>query len=199
MTQLEYTCKMCGTCCHEIPGDYVKRIPVYTDEVDILIEIAKKRGVDFKVVEDLVFPDVKNKKILILTYRIRLDNENQACPFYNKENGCTVHELKPLACQAYPLALKRIDAFNFEISIDPLCNFVINNYRKLESLDSNQLKKVFKDEYLKAERFYRKNKSLILKFREMEVLNKIKIPREVSREDYNEYLRNWDRVEISLK
>ena len=61
---LKYKCKMCGTCCHEVPGDFVKRIPIYPDEADKLIEIAKHRHIEFKIIEDLVFPDIKNEKIL---------------------------------------------------------------------------------------------------------------------------------------
>lgn len=196
---LKYKCKMCGICCHEVPGDYVKRIPLYPDEVDNLIEIAMERDIEFKVIEDLVFPDIKNKRILILTYRIRLDNETQGCPFYNEINGCTVHDNKPLACQAYPLSLKRVDAFNFEISIDPLCNFVIQNYNELENLNLEKLREIFKEEYPKAENFYRKNKKLIFKIRKLEVTNKIEIPRQVSLDEFNEYLKNWDRLDFSVK
>ncbi|MFX0105021.1 MAG: YkgJ family cysteine cluster protein [Candidatus Hodarchaeota archaeon] len=199
MMHLKYKCKMCGTCCHEVPGDYTKRIPLYPDEVDNLIKIAKERDIGFKVIEDLVFPDIKNKKILILTYRIRLDNETQGCPFYNKTNGCTVHDQKPLACQAYPLSLKRVDAFNFEISIDPLCNFVIQNYNELENLNLEKLREIFKEEYPKAENFYRKNKKLIFKIRKLEVKNKIEIPRQVSLEEFNEYLKKWDRQDLIIK
>lgn len=190
---------MCGTCCHEVPGDYVKRIPLYPDEVDNLIEIAKESDIEFKVIEDLVFPDIKNKKILILTYRIRLDNETQGCPFYNEINGCTVHDNKPLACQTYPLSLKRIDAFNFEISIDPHCNFVLQNYNELENLNLEKLREIFKDEYPKAENFYRQNKKLIFEIRKLEVTHKIEIPRQVSLEDFNEYLKKWDRQDFSVK
>lgn len=196
---LNYKCKMCGTCCHEVLGDYVKRIPIYPDEADKLIEIAKERNISFKIVEDLVFPDIKNKKILILTYRIKLDNENKGCPYYIKSYGCTVHDTKPLACQAYPLALKRIDAFNFEISIDPLCNFVIENYSELENLDIEKLKEIFKEEYPKAEKFYRKNKKLIFKIRKLEAKKQIKIPRQISLEEFNMYLQNWEREDISVK
>ncbi|MFX0003637.1 MAG: YkgJ family cysteine cluster protein [Candidatus Hodarchaeota archaeon] len=195
----KYKCRKCGTCCHEIPGDYVKRIPIYPEEADKLIEIAKERNVMFKIIEDLVFPDIKNEKIMILTYRIRLDNENQGCPFYNSQNGCTVHDIKPLACQAYPLALKRIDAFNFEISIDPLCNFVIENYNEIKNLDLSQLKDVFKEEYPKADRFYRKNKKLMLKIRKLEATKNILIPREISLDEFNTYLRNWERIEITVQ
>jgi Fe-S-cluster containining protein len=189
----------CGTCCHEVPGEYVKRIPIYPEEADELIDVAKERGVDFKIIEDLIFPDIKNETILVLTYRIRLDNESQGCPFYNKNSGCTVHNIKPLACQAYPLALKQIDAFNFEISIDPLCNFVINNYGELETADLKKLQIIFQEEYPKAETFYRKNKRIMFKIRELEVTNKISIPREISLDLFNEYLKKWDRNEIRVK
>ncbi|MFW9941189.1 MAG: YkgJ family cysteine cluster protein [Candidatus Thorarchaeota archaeon] len=199
MTNLIYKCKLCGTCCHEVPGDYVKRIPIYPNEADRMIEIAKKRAVDFKIIEDLVFPDVINKNILVLTYRIRLDNEKQGCPFYDTQKGCTIQDVKPLACQAYPLALKQQDAFNFEISIDPLCNFVIENYDKLKVADLEELRAIFKEEYPKAEKFYRKNKKLMFKIRELEVTNQIKIPNEISIEEFNNYLKQWDRKEISVE
>ena len=199
MTNLIYKCKMCGTCCHEVPGDYVKRIPIYPDEADTLIKVAKSRGVDFKIIEDLVFPDVINEKILVLTYKIRLDNESQGCPFYNKSKGCTIQDVKPLACQAYPLALKREDAFNFAISIDPLCNFVIENYDKLENVDIEKLREIFSEEYPKTENFYRKNKKLMFKIRKLEVTNQIKIPLEISTEDFNIYLKQWERKEITVK
>ncbi len=190
---------MCGTCCHEVPGDYIKRIPLYPDEADKLIEIAKERDIEFKIIEDLVFPDIKNEIILVLTYRIRLDNENQACPFFNEHYGCMVHDNKPLACQAYPLALKRVDAFNFEISIDPLCNFVIQYYTELENMDLGQMKEVFKEEYPKAENFYRKNKKLIFKIKKLEAGKKIIIPRQISLEEFNTYLQKWEREDISVK
>lgn len=196
---LKFKCKMCGMCCHEVPGAYVKRIPIYPDEADRMINIAKGLGIEFKIIEDLVFPDLMNEKILILTYRIRLDNANQCCPFYDRTSGCTVQNIKPLACQAYPLALKQIDAFNFEISIDPLCNFVIQNYSELENLDLEKLKEIFKEEYPKVDKFYQKNKKLIFKIRKLEAGNKIEIPRQINIDDFNNYLKNWDRKEIIVK
>ena len=189
---------MCGTCCYKMAEDYVKRIPIYPDEADKLIEIAKNREINFKIIEDLVFPDIQNEKILVLTYRIRLDNELNRCPFYTEVDGCSIHASKPLACQSYPLALKRVDAFNFSISIDPLCNFVIQNYDELALTDLEKLKMIFQDEYPKAEKFYRKNKSLMFKIRELEVTNTIKIPREISLDCFNEQLRNWEREELRV-
>jgi len=196
MTSLKYDCMKCGTCCHEVPGDYVKRIPLYPDEAELLIKIAKKRSVIFQVIEDLVFPDVLNQKILVLTYRIRLDNESQGCPFYDTNIGCTVHEMKPLACQAYPLALKQEDAFNFKISIDPLCHFVIENYDVLKNTDLEQIKIIFHEEYPKAEKHLKKNKKIMLKIKKLETKKEIQISRQIKLEDFNNYLKEWERVEI---
>ncbi len=193
---LTYKCKRCGTCCHEVPGEYVKRIPLYPDEVDRMIQIAKEREIEFKIIEDLIFPDLKNEKILILTYRIIFNNINQGCPFYDEVEGCTIQNIKPLACQAYPLALKQIDAFNFEISIDPLCNFVVRNYDTIETLDLEELKELFREEYPKGEKFYKKNKELILKMRKLEAMKEIEIPSHIKLDDFNKYLKKWERREI---
>ena len=199
MDELKYKCMKCGTCCFEIPGDPgAKRIPLYPEEVSKLIEIAKMGDLNFNVIEDLVFPDILNHKILILTYRIILDEKTHCCPFYEKNIGCTIHEIKPLTCQAYPLSLQRIDAFRLEISIDPLCNFVIKNYENINNIDLEKLKEIFNDEYPKVERFYRKNKKLQLEIRKLEVENKIQIPREINLEDYNKYLKEWEREEIII-
>ena len=194
MTELNYTCQKCGTCCHEI--EFKKRIPLYPDEADILIEIAKKRGIAFKIVEDLVFPDILNKKILVVTYKIRLDNETHGCPFYNAKEGCTVHEVKPLVCQAYPLALKQVDAFNFQISVDPLCNYVEDNYDLLKKADFTKIKEIFEKEYPNAQEHLKRNKKLMVKIKKLEYKNKIKISREILLDDFNKYLKEWDREEI---
>ena len=104
-----------------------------------------------------------------------------------------------MGCQAYPLALKRVDAFNFEISIDPLCNFVIENYNELENLTIEKLKEIFQEEYPKAEKFYQKNKKLMFKIRKLEAKKQIEIPRQISLEEFNQYLQDWEREEISVK
>jgi Fe-S-cluster containining protein len=197
MNQLIYKCMKCGICCFEVPKNTgAKRIPLYPEEVTKLIKESAKRDLNFKVMEDLVFPDLLNHKILVVTYRIIFDNEAQCCPFYEKEQGCTIQEIKPLACQAYPLSLRRIDAFKFEISIDPLCKFVINHYEELENIDLEQLKNIFDKEYPKAERFFRKNKKIQFEIRKLETENKILIPREINKKDYDTYLKQWEREEI---
>jgi Fe-S-cluster containining protein len=201
MNNLRYNCLRCGTCCsipNDIKDDYIKRIPLYPEEVERLIQIAKKRNLAFKVKEDLVFPDLKNKQILILTYRILLKPKG-TCVFYDVNSGCSIHEEKPYACQAYPLAIRRVDSFNLEITIDPLCKFVSNNYEKIADIDIQKIKEIFFDEYPKAEKFYEKNKRLQLKIRRLEAEKKIKISRQITLKDFNYALKNWDRKEIRVK
>jgi len=191
VTELNYVCLKCGKCCFNLSfsnADYIKRIPLYPEEVDKLIEIAKKRQIPLKVKEDLVFPDILNKKILVLTYRFILD-ENGYCVFYDPKIGCTIHESKPFACQAYPLAIKRIDAFNLEITVDATCNWVEEHHIKLENIDFNKIKIIFSEGFKKA---------VQLHIRRMEVENKIKIARQISSEDFNRALKNWKRDEIRI-
>jgi Fe-S-cluster containining protein len=200
VTELDYACLKCGKCCFNLSfsnADYIKRIPLYPEEVDKLIEIAKKRQIPLKVKEDLVFPDILNKKILVLTYRFILD-ENGYCIFYDPKIGCTIHEIKPFACQAYPLAIKRIDAFNLEITIDSTCNWVEENHNELENIDHNKIEIIFSKNFKKAEAFLTKNKKLQLHIRRMEAENKIKIARHISPEDFNRALKNWKRNEIRI-
>ena len=193
---LRYKCMKCGICCFDLPKEEgVKRIPLYPEEVERMIRLAERRNLKFQVVEDLVFPDVQNQKILVLTYKI-LFNDLNCCPFYEENIGCSIQEFKPFACQAYPLSLKNLDAFKFELSIDPLCNFVIQNYQRLSELNLEQLKTVFFEEYPKAELFFQKNKRLQMKIKTLEYNKEILIPREISLTQFNSYLNQWERKEI---
>jgi Fe-S-cluster containining protein len=196
---LRYKCLQCGGCCSLKEDSVKKRIPLYPDEVDSLIKIAEEKNLSLRVIEDLVFPDILNKTILVITYRIILKNQNNRCPFYKDELGCSIHDKKPLACQAYPLSLKQIDAFNFQISIDPLCNYVKKNYNTLKLIDINDLRKVFGAEYKKAKNHLNRNKSIIIKIKELENFGKIKIGRNLKIENFNKYLKEWKRVDLYVE
>jgi len=196
MKSIIYKCLKCGICCFEISeSPRSKRIPLYPEEVARLEEIAKQKEITFYVIEDVVFPDIINNTIIVLTYKILLTPLGH-CPFYDSEQGCIIHGDKPLACQSYPLSLKQIDAFNLEITIDPLCKWIQQNYSVLNDMKLENLKKVFKEEYPKAEKFFRKNKKLQLKIVQLEAEKRIKIPRKLKTEDYNIFLKEWDRKEL---
>lgn len=199
---LKYTCLKCGVCCYEIESSiegYKKRIPLFPEEADRLIKLAEEKKIVFKIIEDLVFPDILNKKIIVLTWKILMDNPEKCCPFYIPNKGCSIHEEKPLACKAFPLALERVDSFNIELSLDPLCKFVLTKYDQLKIADMDKLKDIFETEFPHAEQLYKKNKKLVLKIRRLEYENKIKIAREITITDLNKALNEWERIEIKVK
>ena len=158
--------------------------------------IARQRGIPLKMIEDLVFPDIKNNKILVLTWRIILEPQG-VCPFYDKRKGCTINEQKPLACRAYPLAIKRIDAFTMKLDIDPLCTFTETYRERLEKVNFEQVKEIYKDEYEWAMKMLKRNQRAIMRIRTMEYSKEIEIPRQINPDTYNKMLKEWDRIIIS--
>ncbi len=195
-----YICLKCGRCCHEVKGSEddptYKRIPLYPEEADRLEAIAKERNIPLHIIEDVVFPDSKNQRVLVLTWRILLDNDEQVCPFHDPAVGCTIHDQKPLACKAYPLALKSEDAFTSKIEIDPICKFTEMNREFLEQIDFETLKNVYDVEFQHAMNLLKRNKSAIMQLRALEISGKIEIPKTISTEEFNEFLKSKERMVI---
>ncbi|MHA1338650.1 MAG: YkgJ family cysteine cluster protein [Promethearchaeota archaeon] len=198
--EFKFRCLMCGRCCHEVSGTKddptYKRIPLYPEEAVRLEKLAEKHNITLHLIEDVVFPDIKNEKILVLTWRILLDNKEKVCPFHSNDKGCIIQDQKPLACLAYPLSLQTIDAFNTQIQIDPLCKFTIENYDVLKNINAKKLKQIYDLEYPRAQKMLNRNKKAILKIRILEQKGKIQIPKEIDCSDFNKYLKEWDRIEI---
>lgn len=69
----------------------------------------------------------------------------------------------------------------------------------MNNIDIKQLEEVFEEEFPKAQKFYQKNKKLQLKIKKLEYERKIIIPREITLENFNNYLKKWDRKEITAK
>ncbi len=191
---------MCGKCCHEVPfvedECSYKRIPLYPEEADRLQMIAKDRGIELHLIEDLVFPDDLNNRIILVTWRILLDNDEKVCPFHQKDKGCTIHNLKPLACKSYPLALQTIDAFNTKIEIDPLCKFTEQNRDALEKANAREIEEIYGEEYLNVKQHLERNKKVQYKLRILEKTGKINIPKQISSEKFDDCLKKWPRWEL---
>ncbi|MFX0100351.1 MAG: YkgJ family cysteine cluster protein [Candidatus Hodarchaeota archaeon] len=193
----KFDCLQCGKCCHEyeFAGEAsVKRIPVFPEELGRLEDYARENNIKIKFIEDVVFPDRINSKILVITYKIILEGETRVCPFFNVNVGCLVNEIKPLACKAYPLAQKKIDAFNESIEIDPYCEFVSRFEDKIKKMESIDLKEFFHCEFLQSQRLMRKNQDIILKIRELTFQGKLDIPDKINTEEFDKYLKTWERV-----
>ncbi len=197
---MRFQCLRCGKCCHEVPfvesECSYKRIPLYPEEANRLEKIAKERGIKLHLIEDLVFPDELNKQIILVTWRILLDNEEKVCPFHQKGQGCTIHEEKPLACKSFPLALQTIDAFNTRIDIDPLCEFTIQNRDVLEKANAKEIEEIYGEEYKNVEQHLKRNKKVQYKLRIFEQTGKRIIPKQITGEKFDECLRTWPRWEL---
>ncbi|MHA1369766.1 MAG: YkgJ family cysteine cluster protein [Promethearchaeota archaeon] len=195
---MEFKCLKCGTCCHEydFAGDEnLKRIPVFLDEIENLEKFAAKNNIKIQFIEDVVFPDEINKKILVITYKIILNGPNKSCPFYSVREGCRVNNIKPLACKAFPLAQKLIDAYHYRVDIDPYCSF-IQKYKNNIKWNEESIKTTFPKEYEFSKELMEKNQSLILKIRELTASGKISIPKKINVDSLNARLKNWDREYI---
>jgi hypothetical protein len=61
------------------------------------------------------------------------------------------------------------------------------------------LRKVFGEEFIKAKNHLNRNKSIIIKIKELENLGKIKIGRNLKIEQFNKYLKEWKRVDLYVE
>ncbi|MHA1733859.1 MAG: YkgJ family cysteine cluster protein [Promethearchaeota archaeon] len=191
---IKFTCLRCGACCQDLP-----RIPVFPDEADRLVEIAKARNIELHLVEDLVFPDVKNRQILVITYRIMFDNPDKVCPFFVKgESSCSVHPDRPLSCRAYPLAIKTEDAFHQKIEIGSFCTYTQKYREKLEGITAEEVEAVFGPLVGDARRLLNRNNEIRAKIRFLSERGEIEIPPEISGADFDEALKEWPREEVRV-
>ncbi len=197
---MKFECLRCGSCCHEYEfadGTNFKRIPVFPEELDGLESFAKENGTQIKFLEDVVFPDTKNKKIIVVTYRIVLEGAERCCPFFQAPMGCMVNKIKPLACKAYPLAQKKIDAYTQEMYLDPYCRFIEGHEAQVRIAAKENIKTLFDSELEFSARLMEKNQEIILKIKQLTVEGKILIPDKVSAGDLDFWLRTWDRAYIT--
>lgn len=189
----------CGSCCHEYEfadGTNFKRIPVFPEELDELEAFAREKDIRIRFLEDVVFPDTKNSKIIVVTYRIVLEGAERCCPFFHPPTGCMVNEIKPLACKAYPLAQKKIDAYTQEMYLDPYCRFIEENEAQVREAARENIKTLFGSELDFSANLMKKNQEIILKIKQLTVEGRILIPEKVSPRDLDGWLRVWERVYI---
>jgi Fe-S-cluster containining protein len=200
MEDFAFECVQCGSCCREDReyGDQYgyKRIPLYPEEAVRLERLAEDNEIELHLIEDIVFPDTKNSRIQVLTYRILLDNDEKRCPFLKNGKDCIINERKPRACLAYPLSVKNEDAFTMRIEIDPLCEYTVRNLAKLQQLDDALLQTVYPAEYGHAMEMLKRNKRAVFKLLALEKEGKIVIPKNIERSDYTRYLQTWERQEL---
>lgn len=135
--------------------------------------------------KDLMFKpyiiySVGNKNIVVL-YKWMI---NGLCPFL-KNNKCSIHEYKPLACQMYPL-LVGWDDNTLRVSLE--CPWIKDNIDKVKRLDPA---KVFEKEYSVAVKVF-----LILKIIEEYARRNNWVKRVIGKEEeVNNYIEITDVLE----
>ncbi len=92
---LPLTCTRSGTCCH---GKDIRITPWE------LARLAQARGLEARIFRDSFMVDAGT--------RLRLDGPpgwrgQAACSQYDPQQGCSLHDARPLACRLYPLGRER--------------------------------------------------------------------------------------------
>jgi Fe-S-cluster containining protein len=206
-----FKCKRCGLCCHypppPAPGDVPveKKISVYPEEARVLERIAGEQGVQLRLLEDLVMPDVQNKHILVGRYQI-LPDERNACPFYAEDPApaipgkhlarCTIHAERPLACRAYPLAVRRLDSFTQKFFIDPDCPAIQAQLTAFKGIKPDEVTMAFPTEKAWAQKQDAREQAAFLEVRCLVQQGKARIPENFPNAEYEAALRDWDRADI---
>ncbi|MHA1732482.1 MAG: YkgJ family cysteine cluster protein [Promethearchaeota archaeon] len=188
-----FTCSRCARCCY-FPEGLEKKIPVYPEEARVLEGLASRSGVPLRLLEDFVLPDVKNERVLVGRYKL-LPGEGGSCPFLS-ESGCTIYENRPLACRAYPLAVKLVDAFTREFFIDKMCPVIGERAAEIEGAGPGGVGDLFPEEGRWARKLDAREKDISLSIRHLTAKREVEIPSEFSAEAFNEALAKWDRADI---
>ena len=208
---MKFVCQGCATPCCALREGEEKKIMLFPEEVAFLERQAVDLNQRLAVLEDLVFPDVKNRIILVASYRLYLEMlPSKACGFMRPENHwCQIQELlgfeqKPLVCQAYPIAIKIVDATTREYFLDTGCPFIEENviaYERMKDLKTvaeveGFLRENFPAEFRAANQIVNRLAWIPLRLRQLEQEGKIRVPDEFSPEEWAEALPSWDRVDL---
>lgn len=198
----------CVSCCSSGEGDD-KKILVFPEEVALLEGLAVDLGREkFAVIEDLVFPNVKGQTVLVATYKLYFIHDS-TCAFLDKSEGkCTIHDSKPLACKAYPIAIKTIDAISKEYFLDTGCQAIQNHldfYATVKEFSDVPAVEAFLCEHFPAEleaakRMRDRMGWISLRLRQREYLGDLQMPEDdFSVVDFEEALENWKREDLFPK
>jgi hypothetical protein len=209
---MRFECNGCGTPCCAVREGEEKKIMFFPEEVVFLeeqaISMEKKH---FAVIEDLVFPDTLNHVILVASYRLYLEiHPAKACDFMRPNNHwCQIQETlgfeqKPLVCQAYPIAIKTIDAITKEYFLDTGCPFIeqhVNAYTQMKEFKTVEkveafLRENFPLEFKAANQIVNRLSWIPLQLRQLEQEGKIRVPDEFSAEEWTTALASWQRKDL---
>ncbi|MHA1339641.1 MAG: YkgJ family cysteine cluster protein [Promethearchaeota archaeon] len=188
-----FNCMRCGLCCTN-KFKSRKEIYVYPDEAEVLVVLAFQNKISAKIKEDLVFPDIKNKILIVARYKIAFNND--FCPFL-QDNICKIYDNRPLCCRAFPLIVSETNSGNFKIELEDLCESLkIANIKKEAFLTQEDYKKYFPIELKYAKEVFRKEKAIMMQLQKMQAKSKINLGFNMSRDEYANALRKWEKIDL---
>jgi len=143
--QKKYECMQCkDACC----VSFFEKLHISNEEKELLEQIAEEKGVRIDIIKEKILKSEESIDNEFM-YFLKID----PCPFY--QDGCTIHENKPLMCKIYPIRnIKQISKKEYYFVIDHKCNWVKKNRALLEHPYRN-LFKIFSNESEMYLKFYR--------------------------------------------
>jgi hypothetical protein len=73
----------------------------------------------------------------------------------------------------------------------------MENHGILKEIDFKKLKEIYNIEYTRAQKMLARNKQAIIDLNFRMKKGEIKIPKEIDNNDFNRYLKDWDRHELN--
>jgi len=189
---ISFQCERCGRCCNpsQFEKDIVHYIPLYLDEVDNIIQLARHNNLKIDLEPDLMYFDELNQQLIIVTYALRIDN--RGCPFYH--SGCMIYDQRPITCKAYPISIFRSND-NTGIILKPECSFVQKYGVSLKELDYYEMSDVFGNEFPFSREIQIRGNSITDQIIELEKFGKIRVPVKLPVE-MTEETRNLTQVRL---
>jgi len=188
-----FTCIRCGLCCSN-QFETRKELLIYPEEAEVLIALGFQKKILVEIKEDLVFPDTKNKVLLVARYKIKF--KNNLCPFL-KENLCELYDNRPIICRAFPLIVKEKSNEEFEVVLEQSCEgFKMSKKNIDEFSDQSAYKKYFPSELKYLKDVFKKEKSILMKLQEMESKGKIQLGFDMTKDEYALALKEWKRLDL---
>lgn len=208
---MPFTCSPCDEpCCSLREGETGKKILLFPEEVAVLEGLAVELGLTtLAVVEDMVFPDARNERVLVGAYRLFLER-HPSCAFMDAgTRRCMVHERsgpssKPLVCQAYPIAIVNLDAISREYHVDTGCPVIaraVDTYEPLKRMSrvgeiETFLSEQFPTEFVAARRIASRFGWIHVRLRQLEHEGAVSIPETMDAGAWEHALRSWPRLDL---
>ncbi|MBD3227264.1 MAG: hypothetical protein GF329_03670, partial [Candidatus Lokiarchaeota archaeon] len=161
----KFVCMRCGDCCcpKKEPNN-IRYIPIYLDELDIILQKAQDYRTNMKIRPDLVYVDVLNDRLIIATYEMIIKDK---CEFYSDNIGCKIYDERPITCKAFPIMMWRPDGHRKYLFMNPKCTYIARN-SEVYNLGFSKLARFFHDEYRSAKRLMNKRSEMLNKILQLE-------------------------------